>query len=155
MDMPISVGPRSGSDPANSAQEIAVLRAELRGLEEQHQQWAIHHVREHALIQEAVGKAEASVDKRLEGMNELRAQITSERAVYLTRAVYDAAHAELRSRVTNNTEAIIKLSSELSSLREDLGALKSGQEWLVRLVAGAVVTMAIAALFAWLRVTPM
>jgi SMC interacting uncharacterized protein involved in chromosome segregation len=168
-----NTGPRTGSDPANASQEIAVLRAELRGLEgvvkeralaldkalqvaadayrEEFQQRWTSHAREHTMIQEAVAKAETSVDKRLEAMNELRVQITTERASYLTRAVYETNHDALRQRVTMNTEAAIKLAAEQSGLREDLAALKSGQEWLVRAVVGAVLTGVMGLLFAVFR----
>jgi septal ring factor EnvC (AmiA/AmiB activator) len=171
--LPSTVGPRTGSDPNNASQEIAVLRAEMRGLEgvvkeraaalaealrvasetyqaEFRQRWD-SHAREHGMIQEAVTKAEASVDKRLEAMNELRVQITTERASYLTRAVYETNHDALRQRVTMNTEATIKIAAELSGLREDLAALKSGQEWLVRAVVGAVLTGVMGLLFAVFR----
>jgi chromosome segregation ATPase len=168
-----TVGPRTGSDPANASQEIAVLRAEVRGLEgvvgeralaldkalqvaadayraEFQQRWA-SHAREHRMIREAVAKAEASVDKRLEAMNELRAQLNNERAAYLTRAVYETNHEEQRQRVATQSEALIKLAAEQSGLREDLAALKSGQEWLVRAVVGAVLTGAVGLLFAVFR----
>lgn len=171
-----SVGPRTGSDPSNAAQETAVLRAELRGLEgvlkeraialdkalelayasyksELAAQWDTHR-REHGLIQDAVAKAEAAVDKRLEGMNELREQITSERSIYLTRAVYETNHNELRSRVLQGGDKLIVLDAALASLREDVATLRSGQEWMVRLVVGTVVTAIIGVLITALRFVP-
>ena len=121
----VGTGPRTGSDPSNSAQEVAVLRAEVRGLEAVlleraaaldkalllyasvhdkrleaatieterriEDRWNTHQ-REHRMLEQAVGKAEASVNQRLEAMNELRAQIANERQVYLSRAVYETAH---------------------------------------------------------------
>lgn len=147
----VNTGPRPGSDPYNSAMEIAVLRAEVRALERRTEDRDTYHRREHTMIQTAVDKAEQTVNLRLEGMNELRQQITDERGQYLERPVYDAAHDELRRQVTTNTEGGIKLTTELAALREDLGALKSGQEWLVRLVAGAVITGVAGAIFALLR----
>jgi chromosome segregation ATPase len=158
----VNTGPRTGSDPANASQEIAVLRAELRALEHaiaqrvvDHERrltdrWA-NHAREHQMIQEAVAKAEAAVDKRLEAMNELRTQINAERGAYITRAVYETGHEELRARVTLSTEALIKQGADLGSLREDLAALKNGQEWLVRVVVGAVITAIVGILFTLLR----
>jgi flagellin-specific chaperone FliS len=157
-----SVGPRTGSDLYNTPQEIAVLRAEVRALEAVVEQkvaeyerlitdrWA-NHAREHAMIQEAVSKAETSVDKRLEAMNELRVQINAERSSYLPRAVYETNHEELRQRVLTNNESIIKMAAETSGLREDLAALKAGQEWLLRVVVGAVVTGIVGVLFTLLR----
>lgn len=172
----MSVGPRTGSDPNNSAQETAVLRAELRGLEgvlkeraialdkalelayesyksEFAQRWE-NHRREHILIHEAVQKAETSVDKRLEGMNELREQITSERAIYLTRAVYETNHNDLRQRVMSNGDKLIVLEAAFAALREDVATLRSGQEWMVRLVVGTVITAIIGVLITALRFTP-
>jgi Haemolysin XhlA len=181
----VGTGPRTGSDPTNAAQETAVLRAELRGLEavlleraaaldkalmlqaDVHdrrlakateeterridERWTNHH-REHRMIQEAVGKAEMSVDKRLEAMNELRAQINNERGSYLTRALYETNHNDLRQRVLTNSENLIKMATEVSNLREDISGMRSGQEWLVRVVAGAFITAVIGVVFTVLRV---
>lgn len=181
-----NTGPRTGSDPANASQEIAVLRAEVRGLEavlleraaalnkalelqtQVHDarlqkaiedterriidRWATH-MREHSLIHDAVEKAEASVDKRLEAMNELRAQINAERGNYLTRVAYETNHNDLRQRVTANTENLIKLSTDLSNLREDISGMRSGQDWLVRVVVGGFITAAITGALALLRAT--
>lgn len=43
------------------------------------------HAREHELLEKALIKAEATMSTRLEGMNELRAQITGERGSYATK----------------------------------------------------------------------
>ena len=44
------------------------------------------HKREHELLTLAMEKAVQATDRRLEGMNELRAQINSERSSYATKA---------------------------------------------------------------------
>lgn len=51
------------------------------------------HVIEHRLVQLAVEKAEVAVNVRLEAMNDLRGQITGERAGYITRDMLDARMA--------------------------------------------------------------
>lgn len=170
---PTSVGPRTGSDPSNSAQEVAVLRAEVRGLEARlalltqthdralslreevldrrfEDRWKSHE-REHQLILDAVGKAERAVDVRLEGMNELRSQIERERGNYITRAMYDDSTREKLARIQANSDSLIKVTAEVAVLREDLSGMRSGQEWLVRLVSGAVITTVIGLLIALFR----
>ncbi len=59
------------------------------------------HEREHELIAQAIVEARRTVDLRLEGMNDLRQQITTERAAYAT-----AAGAEtLRQRIDKLEQA--------------------------------------------------
>lgn len=142
-----------------------MLRAEVRGLEsvlkeraaaldkalsvaetsyrnEFRERWDAHS-KQHLLIDQAVVKAEVSVDKRLEAMNELRAQIEAERGTYLSRAAYETNHSTLREQVITNANKLIVLDAGLSGLREDVAALRSGQEWLVRVVVGTIITAVI------------
>lgn len=145
-------------DGAGLAQQVAVLRAELHGLrglltERATRNWE-NHKREHVLIQDAVTKAEKAVDKRLEAMNELREQITTERGMYLTRALYDASNDELRQRVFQNNDKLIAMDAATSSVREDVAALRSSQDWMVRLVIGTVVTAIIGVIVAAVRFAP-
>ncbi len=73
------------------------------------ERWTAHR-REHALENEALRVLEtaqqralelarADVDRRLEAMNELRAQITNERGNYISRAEYEAKHEQLVERI--------------------------------------------------------
>ncbi len=62
------------------------------------QRWKTHK-REHAQERAALLDARANIDRRLEGMNELRAQISSERGEYLTRTEYEAKHEALIARI--------------------------------------------------------
>ncbi len=48
----------------------------------------------------ALSLARQDVDRRLEAMNELRDQITSERGEYLTRTNYDVRHETLIDRIS-------------------------------------------------------
>lgn len=48
------------------------------------------HEHEHALSVVAVSKAEAGLDRRLEGMNQFRAQLDRQAADFITREAYDA-----------------------------------------------------------------
>lgn len=55
---------------------------------------------------EAVAKAEASVDKRLEGMNEFRKQLGDQAATFISRKEDDARQAEAHARIGSLTERI-------------------------------------------------
>ncbi len=57
------------------------------------------HEREHVLGDKALALAAGDVNRRLEAMNELREQITSERGLYLTRETYDDKHNSLEQRI--------------------------------------------------------
>ena len=60
--------------------------------------WEGHH-REHEMEQKALEVARAEIERRLEGMNELRAQITSERGNYIARAEFEAKHEQITQRL--------------------------------------------------------
>jgi chromosome segregation ATPase len=108
------------------------------GLREWLEQRFAQHNREHQMIQDAVAKAEQSVNVRLEGMNELRAQINSERGSYLSRAEYDAKHEALahavdaleRSMIAKIDNAERTLASRIASL-ENAQANMAGRLWAV------------------------
>lgn len=54
----------------------------------------------HKLLQQMVTLAKTATDLRLEGMNELREQISSERGVYLRRETWEAGNSEISKRLT-------------------------------------------------------
>lgn len=69
-----------------------------------------------AADQIAISKAEESVNKRLEGMNELRAQIAAERAEYVRQDTYSARHDELISRISTLEQGQVGLTGQVSTL---------------------------------------
>lgn len=72
---------------------------ELHALRELLNERQIAHDREHAMLRDALGKAEGAVNQRLEGMNELRAQINAERGAYLSTSTYEAKHEVLVEKI--------------------------------------------------------
>jgi hypothetical protein len=60
--------------------------------------WAAH-AEVHELIKQALDQSVATLDRRLETMNEFRAQILEERSHYLDKDTYDAKHEELKSKI--------------------------------------------------------
>jgi hypothetical protein len=48
---------------------------------------------------QAVDTAKKEIDRRLEGMNELRTQITAERGNFISRVEYESKHEVLRSGI--------------------------------------------------------
>ncbi len=62
------------------------------------QRWKAHRV-EHDQQQVALDRARDEVNRRLAEMNDLRRQITDERADFLTRAEYEAKHEALIERI--------------------------------------------------------
>ncbi len=53
------------------------------------------HDRVHQMAEKAIDIAKMEVDRRLDGMNQLRDQINNERGVYMTRHEYEAKHDAL------------------------------------------------------------
>ena len=66
--------------------------------------------------QVAISKAEESVNKRLEAMNELRAQITSERGEFVRSDTYSARHDELIARINFLEQANVGLQGQVAAL---------------------------------------
>ena len=64
------------------------------------------HAREHQLEKEARDRAFAVNDTRLEGMNELREQITGERGNYATREMLELMEQRLTHRIEEMTRTI-------------------------------------------------
>jgi hypothetical protein len=58
--------------------------------------WQEGHDKLHAAEAEALEIAKGDINRRLDEMNELRKQITSERGEFLQRSVYDREHSLLR-----------------------------------------------------------
>jgi hypothetical protein len=73
----------------------------------------------------AIEKAEAAVNVRLEGMNELRSQINAERGAYLSVSTYEAKHETLVEKVDAIDDA---LTARLNRL-ENQSANLSGRFW--------------------------
>ena len=54
------------------------------------------HAREHELERQALLKAEATMNLRLEGMNEFRAQLNQQQGTFVTRTEFEAAMRPLQ-----------------------------------------------------------
>lgn len=88
-------------------------RISLREVVDLH--WEAHQ-REHESDNRAIVLAREDVNRRLEGMNELRNQITDERGDYMTRKEYDAKHDTLIERVSALERSRSNLEGKLWAL---------------------------------------
>ena len=70
--------------------------------------WQLAHQREHSLIQLAVDKANDALDRRLEGMNEFRAQLDRMGATLVTRDVLDVRLASVAQRLDKTDDSVEK-----------------------------------------------
>jgi DNA repair exonuclease SbcCD ATPase subunit len=75
------------------------MNEEVRHERELREEWERAHEHVHELEHEAINKAEDAVNLRLEGMNELRAQINTERGKYVTRETFDAVNSSTDGRL--------------------------------------------------------
>lgn len=90
------------------------------------------HEMEHRMAQEALEKADAGLERRLEGMNEFRAQLEKQAGAFLTREVFEAyvkeQTAKVETALTNSNDkydTLIKAivnrhDSDTDSLREEI-----------------------------------
>lgn len=115
----------------NEAQ-IAAVREEFRAQKELLQA-------ENASTAQAVKVARFELERRLEGLNELRKEVTNDRQQFVKQDVYAPAHEVLRQqRVQDNEKAII-LTGQVQENSKDIAGMKSSLMWLTRLIAGAIV----------------
>lgn len=88
-----------------SARETLLLKDQVERIATLH---AEAHGREHALTGDALDKAATSMDKRLEGMNEFRAQLNQQAATFVRRDMLDAQMSAMNS----SSEQDVRLLSE-------------------------------------------
>jgi DNA polymerase sigma len=82
--------------------------------------WRENHDKVHDREHEAIVKAENAVNARLEAMNELRAQINTERGRFVLKEQYDERHEALAQRLTMEVERLaqrVQLSYETMERR--------------------------------------
>lgn len=120
--------------------QVAALREELRSQKELLQA-------ENASTAGAVIVARSELERRLEGLNELRKEVTKDREQFVKLDVYAPAHEALRiQRVTDNEKAI-QLSAQVNNNTVEIAAMKSSLMWLTRLILGTLIMAAIAYVF--------
>lgn len=62
------------------------------------------HKNEHKLLASAIDRAGQDIDRRLEEMNQFRAQIQEERGEFLTKMEYESRHRELEIRLSTTKD---------------------------------------------------
>jgi hypothetical protein len=87
---------------------------------------------------EAVSKATAALERRLEGMNEIRAAMSEQAATFLPRGEYDSAHDSLVARVNDLNDRINRTEGKSSGVTSSLGALLAIAGVVIALVTVAV-----------------
>jgi hypothetical protein len=111
----------------------------------------------HKELSDNVDLARQTLDYRLEGMNQFRAQILEERAKYLTREEYNIQHSALQSTLQiYSTTQQDKLVLTADSQENKINATKKNQEdklialtsrvdginkWLIGLMGGIIVAL--------------
>ena len=98
--------------------------------------WIRGHELIHKAESHALEIAKNDINRRLDEMNELRKQITSERGEFLRREIYDREHASLREamdlriKALENTKA--NLEGRLWAIGAGISILVVGLELLLR-----------------------
>lgn len=112
--------------------QIAAVREELRANKELLQA-------ENASTAQAVLVARTELERRLEGLNELRKEVTNDRSQFVKIDVYAPAHEELRRQRVVDSEKLIVTTGQVQENSKDIASMKSSLMWLTRLIAGAIV----------------
>jgi hypothetical protein len=102
------------------------------------EQMSRSHAEVHKAESQARDKAEAAVDKRLEGMNEFRDQLRTQASSFLTIAVFDAHWKDLGTQLAEIKNGIIELQkTDLGSSARSSG-LARGQGMVVAAIIGSI-----------------
>lgn len=105
--------------------------------------WTVDTLKEHLEAQivaehTAITLAREELERRLDGLNELRSEVTKDREQFVKNDVYIPAHEALRlQRVSDNEKAII-LTGQVQENSKDIAGMKSSLMWLTRLIIGAI-----------------
>lgn len=115
-------------------------------------EWTIATLKEHfetrlRLMEEALSVARTELERRLNGLNELRQDVEKDRSQFVKTDVYYPAHEELRRQRTADSEKITIIQGDVKSNATDIAALKNSQTWLSRLIVGALILGVIAYIF--------
>ena len=133
-------------DPCD--EPLSALRQRLIALEDRLTEYQKTGVRESELEAKAVERTRQEMERRLNEMNEFRAQLATERATYVTRDMLETKISSVMARLEQNPlanaariEAIQKRVEELERDRANL----QGRFW-----AGGVALSALVTLLNWL-----
>ena|SRR5688572_26422155 len=121
-------------------EQIGRLRGEVRDQKELLQA-------ENASTAQALVVAREALEKRLEGLNDLRKEVVNDRTQFVKTDVYVPAHEELRRQRVVDAEKIVIIQGDLKNNENDISAIKSSLMWLTRLILGAVILAIIAYVF--------
>lgn len=95
-----------------------------------------------AAQEKAVNKAETATEKRFEAVNEFRAQLADQAALFLPRKEYQVQHESLGEKVDAGHKVAMDAITDLRESR-DTGAGRSvGQSALIASIIGAVAVLA-------------
>ena len=96
------------------------------------------HSEVHTAESTARDKAEASVDKRLEGMNEFRDQLRSQAATFLTISVFEAWKEEYRRSHDEMRTLIVELQKTDLGSESRRSGLARGQGMVIAAIVGSI-----------------
>jgi len=102
-------------------------------------------------MEEALDLARTELERRLNGLNELRQEVTNDRTQFVKVDVYNPAHEEMRRQRNADAEKLVVLQAEVKNNATDIAAMKNSLTWLTRLIAGGLVLAIIA--YAFQRLT--
>lgn len=84
--------------------------------------WQVGHNLLHEAEDKALDIASKEIDRRLEGMNQIREQINNERGMYVTREVYDEQHNALRDMMDTRLKVLETMKSNMEGRLWAMGA---------------------------------
>ena len=104
-----------------------------------------------ASMENALALAREELERRLDGLNELRQDVVKDRSQFVKNDVYLPAHEELRRQRNADAEKLTIISGDVKNNATDIAAMKNSMVWLTRLIVGGLILGIIA--YAFQRLT--
>jgi hypothetical protein len=90
---------KNANMPTPTERTLEVLAERIAVLERAFTDYKDHHIVVHDLLAQLITARATDIQRRLEAMNELRAQIDNERGRYVTRELYDTKTDDINERI--------------------------------------------------------
>lgn len=133
---------RHAHDEATTAREAALVRTVVEQRQADHE---LRHDAQHRADLRAVDHAQEALEKRLEKLNELRAEVSTDRSQFLTRDTYATAHDGLVAQVADLQKRVTLAEGRVSGTTSTTGLLLAVSGVIATIIMAAIAILAFTA----------
>jgi ribosome-associated translation inhibitor RaiA len=131
---------RHTHDEATTAREAALVRTVVEQRQADHE---LRHEEQHRSDLRAVDHAQEALEKRLEKLNELRAEVSTDRSQFLPRDTYATAHDALVNQVGDLQKRLTLAEGKAAGTASSTALLLSVAGVILTIIGAAVAVLAL------------